>query len=171
MKQTWKQVTAMLLLWVVAALAGLSLPPLVPPVYSQAPSRLFIAHPTTGVSVPVQGDPCGPNSSVAKLGVVVNAAVDTELVAAAAGTTVYVCGFSVVAAGTTPTFRLISGTGSVCGTNTVGLTGIYAPTAGILVQAGQGGITITKTTSAQALCIDVGGTPSIQGVLTYALLT
>ncbi len=140
-----------------------------PQVQGQASERIFVNHPTTGVAMPVIAGPCGPLSPVPQVSVALQLTADTELVAVNAGV-IHVCGFSGTFTGTTPSMRLIGGTGTVCGTNTAGLTGIYLPTAGLLINVGQAGSLLTKTTAGQALCADVGGTPVIGGVLTYAIL-
>lgn len=111
-------------------------------------------------------DPC-QTSGVVKSSVVVNVTADAQLIALSGSTTIYVCGFSVSIAGTAPTFRLISGTGSVCATGLTGRTGAYAPLTGTYMPAG-GAFTMTATAAGEALCMDVEGTsPSVQGVLTY----
>ena len=115
-------------------------------------------------------DPC-QSSGTAKSSVAVSATADTELVAISGSTVVYVCGFSLnAAAGTAPSFRLTYGTGAVCATGTVGLTGVYLQSLNGTASYG-GGATIGKTIAGQALCIDVGGTtPDIRGIVTYVQL-
>lgn len=111
-------------------------------------------------------DPCA-SSAVAKVSVALAATVDAEIVALTAGQVIYICGWSATAAGTAPTYRFIYGTGAVCATGLTALTGTYLPTVGQWMTTGQGS-TIAKGATANALCINVGGTsPSIQGVLTY----
>jgi hypothetical protein len=117
-----------------------------------------------------QADPC-QSSAVAKRSVVIAASgvATTQLVALQPGMTVYVCGYSFTVAGSaTATATLEYGTGSSCGTGTTTVTGAYlGGTLAIHIQMGGAG-TITKTASANALCLVAGGsTPSIQGVLTY----
>ena len=112
-------------------------------------------------------DPCmAPN--VTKLAVVIAATADAELVALSGTELIYVCGWSVTVAGTTPTYRLISGTGTTCATGTIGETGIYATLANAESDGPNYGGTVLAGAAGAALCIDVGGTsPSIQGVLSY----
>ena len=112
-------------------------------------------------------DPC-QTSGRTKSAVVVAVTDDAQLVALSGSTIIYVCGFSVTVTGTTPTFRLISGTGTVCATGLTGRTGAYAPLPGTYMQGGGGSATLLATAAGEALCIDVEGTsPSVQGVLTY----
>ena len=112
-------------------------------------------------------DPC-QTSGRAKSSVVIAVTADAQLVALSGSTIVYVCGFSVTVTGTTPTFRLISGTGTVCATGLTGRTGAYAPLTGTYMQGGGGSATLFATAAGEALCMDVEGTsPSVQGVLTY----
>mgnify|MGYP001596582613 CR=1 FL=1 len=115
--------------------------------------------------IPTAPDPC--KSSVAKSSVVVNVTTDAQLIALSGSTVIYVCGFSVSIAGTSPTMRLISGTGTVCATGLAGRTGAYAPLTGSMITAGYG-TTALQTAAGEALCMDTEGTtPSVQGVLTY----
>lgn len=111
-------------------------------------------------------DPC-QSSGVAKSSVVLNHTATAELVAISGTTVVYVCGFSISLAGTAPTFRFQTGTGTTCGTGTVQQTGVYTPASAAPFST-YGAGTIFKGTAGQALCINLGGTtPSAQGVLTY----
>lgn len=112
-------------------------------------------------------DPC-QSPSVTKSSVVVTGTADAQLVAISGSTTVYVCGWSLnAAAGTGPGFRFIYGTGSVCGTGTTGLTGIYVMAVNGISEYGIGA-TALKTAAANALCLDVNGTSAdIRGVVTY----
>ncbi len=112
-------------------------------------------------------DPCG-SPSINKSSVPIAAvAADTQLVALSGSTVIYVCGWNFTLTGTTPSYRFWSGTGSVCATSQDNLTGVFLPTAGTLQHAGNGGATVLKANAGEALCIDVGGTPVADGVLTY----
>lgn len=98
-----------------------------------------------------------------------NLTATAQVVAISGTTAISVCGFAATATGTTPTFQFEYGTGTVCGTGTVVLSGALAPTTGSFVAYGSGLGAIFQTPAAQALCIVVGGTtPSVQGVLSYA---
>ena len=117
--------------------------------------------------VNADNDPC-QTSGRAKSSVVVNVTADAQLVALSGTTIIYVCGFNVSIAGTAPTMRLISGTGSVCATGLTGRTGAYAPLTGSMIASGGIGGTVLATAAGEALCMDVEGTsPSVQGVVTY----
>lgn len=109
-------------------------------------------------------DPCQA-SSVAKTSVAVDVSADAELVALTASQVISVCGWAVSVGGTTPTYRLIYGTGTTCATGLTGLTGAYTGTS---FQSHGGAATVTKTAVSNALCIDVeGSSPTVKGVLTY----
>lgn len=117
-------------------------------------------------------DPC-LSTGVSKLSVPINitTAVTTQLVALAAGQSIYVCGYSISTTGatTTTTAQLEYGTGALCGTGTTVLTGQFAQsllTSAVVVVAG--GPMILRAPSGNALClVSAGTTPSIQGHLTY----
>ena len=131
--------------------------------------RTGIGATGTGVlrTVNANNDPC-QTSGIAKSSVVVNVTADAQLVALSGTTIIYVCGFSVSISGTTPTMRLISGTGSVCATGLTGRTGAYIPLTGSMIVGGGGAATILATAAGEALCMDVEGTsPSVQGYLSY----
>jgi hypothetical protein len=122
-----------------------------------------------GVSsvVNADDDPCQTSGRAKSMVAITAGSTDTELVAAVGGQHVYVCGVYLTNGAATATWRLISGTGSVCATGLSGRTGAFA---GIGPHAyGSGGATIARTNAASdALCIDVGGTsPDAQGVLGY----
>ena len=111
-------------------------------------------------------DPC-QTSGIPKSSVAVAVTTDAQLVAISGTTVIYVCGFSVSIAGTAPTMRLVSGTGSVCATGLTGRTGAYAPLTGSMIVGG-GAATVLSTAAGDALCMDTEGTsPSVQGYLTY----
>lgn len=116
---------------------------------------------------PNGADPC-MNPSVAKssAAIDISSATTTALVAASASKVVYVCGFSVTAAGTNPTLKFEYGTGGTCGSGTTATTGTYAPTAGTHIAYASGGMAFSGAASNE-ICAVTGGTPSVQGVLTY----
>ena len=112
-------------------------------------------------------DPCQSNG-VTKSSVAVAVTADAQLIALSGTTIIYVCGFNVSIAGTAPTMRLISGTGSVCATGLTGRTGAYAPLTGSMIASGGIAGTVLATAAGEALCMDTEGTsPSVQGVLTF----
>lgn len=125
--------------------------------------------PTVAIAnTPGVTDPCA-NASVLKSSVAINATANVQLVALSGTTIVYVCGFSFTVAGSaTATAQLEYGTGAVCATGPVVLTGSYlGGTLPVLITGNSPG-TVTKGIAANALCLVAGGaTPSIQGVLTF----
>lgn len=111
-------------------------------------------------------DPC-QSRIIAKSSFAIGITTDTQLVALSGTTVIYVCGFSAVVTGTTPTFQFVYGTGTICATGQTSLTGAYNPTAGGTVVYGPGS-TIFRTTAGQALCMVTTGTsPVVRGVVTY----
>jgi hypothetical protein len=111
-------------------------------------------------------DPC-LDPRQAKLSAAISATASAQLVALQSGQVVYVCGFNYTSTGTNPTTKFVYGTGAVCATGQVALTGTYAPTAGSAVMKPWDG-TGFQTAAGNALCLVIAGTtPSIQGVVTY----
>lgn len=109
-------------------------------------------------------DPCFvyPKTTVS---VAISTATTTQLVALAAGKTVYVCGVA-VSIGATTTVQFEYGTGSACGTGTTALTGVFAPSTGsVLNISGEG--TKISTIASNALCAVSTGTGGINGVVSY----
>jgi len=89
-----------------------------------------------------------------------------QLIALSGTTKIHVCGITVLGGGTTPTFSLVYGTGSNCGTGqAVLVTAIAIPTAApAQVFHSPTGV----TPAAQALCTLLTGTsPTAKGVLSY----
>lgn len=79
----------------------------------------------------------------------------------------HICGFYIqIVSGTSPTFKLITGTGTACGTGAANVTGAYA-TAGIF-DIGKTGQQINFAASKQ-LCIVTTGTstPTFVGFISY----
>lgn len=91
---------------------------------------------------------------------------DLELVSATASQIVYVCGWNFISSGTN-TIRFIYGTGSNCATGQTGLTGIYAVTAQVGMAIPNTGAIQTKTPASNALCIEIGSSVQVSGMLTY----
>jgi hypothetical protein len=95
-------------------------------------------------------------------------ATTAELVALTSGRTIYVCGFHIVASGTT-TVTLKYGTGSNCGTGTQVITDGYDLTAqtGLVDRSAfwQG----MKTASANALCVTNSAAVKITGGVYYTV--
>lgn len=110
-------------------------------------------------------DPC-QNPNIPKSSAIINvgAATTTVIVTAGAGTKVYVCGWWATLVGTTPTFKLVRGTGASCGTGTADITGTFAPTAGNELFGGP----IQATNGSNAVCgTTVGAGSSAQGYASY----
>jgi hypothetical protein len=99
----------------------------------------------------------------------VSTATTTQIVAAVANKSIYVCSFALTSAGTTPSFQFEYGTGGTCGTGTTLLSGAFAPTSGSYTYAGGNLGLMFSAPVTNGLCIVSGGTtPSIQGLITYA---
>src|SRR6266576_2830198 len=122
--------------------------------------NLSVTFPSSGI-----GDPC-QSESFAKSQFFANVATatTTNLVSPSGATVVYVCGFSIyVTAGTTPTFKLVRGTGGTCGTGTADITPLYSPTATAItnsfeVLVGFGGETVAKSNASDGVCVTSAGT-------------
>ena len=138
-------------------------------VYPTAGSLNISFSPIAGnvlVNAPGLGDPC-QNPGVAKstVSVAISTATTTQLVALAAGKSVYQCGFA-ASFGATTTAQFEYGTGSACGTGTTVLTGAYAPaTGGILTLSAESAH--FNTPAGNALCLVSTGTGGINGALTF----
>ena len=118
---------------------------------------MFVPQNVEGQQPRAAGVVCG--QSVAITG---NTAATASLVAPVAGKRIYVCAFTLTAAGTT-TATLQSGTGSTCGTGTVNLTGALAlganqsaPFTGVIAGINDG-----------RLCWVNSGAVQVSGVLSY----
>jgi hypothetical protein len=103
------------------------------------------------------------------------AAGTTSIVTGVVGKTIFPCAFTVTVAGTAPTIQFESGTTANCGSNTTVLSGTYLPLATSTFALGGGVGVFVRLPSTPALglnlCVIAGGTtPSIQGIITYALV-
>jgi len=133
---------------------------------------------SSGQAVPyTQNDPC-QNTSSSKISVPINvtSATTTQLVAASAGTSIYVCGAALTiapSATSADTAKFEYGTGASCGTGTTALTGSFG--AGDLTTAApplfislNSPGAVMATPASNALClVSAGTTVNIQGVLSY----
>lgn len=91
----------------------------------------------------------------------------TEFVAAVDGQRVYVCGVVLTATGNAAGFRLISGTGTNCGTDTANVTQLYQlPNGGSLVN--RIAFVGPSTPINHALCATVVGTGTINATVYWA---
>jgi hypothetical protein len=111
-------------------------------------------------------DPCfvSPKSTVS---VSITTATTTQLVALAAGKTIYVCGFTATV-GASSTIAFEYGTGSTCGTGTTALTGVFTPSTGAVLSLIGEGTKIAPPVS-NALCALTTGTGGIYGYLNYTI--
>jgi hypothetical protein len=90
----------------------------------------------------------------------------TELVALSSGKVVYICGYTIIAAGTV-NVQFNGGTGSNCGSGTANLTPAYELTAGTVIVDSS---TITRglqTASSAALCISTSAGVAVQAMIYY----
>jgi hypothetical protein len=132
---------------------------------------------TSGEPLPYGGlNATLPTSGLCTSHVVVNqtSATTTQLVALTAGQSIYICGWSIntIGAAGPPTWKLVSGTGADCVTNTTDLTGVHTSTpTTTLVQnwdyGGAGGGYVIKATVAHAVCITTTTTTPQRGTLFY----
>jgi hypothetical protein len=115
-------------------------------------------------------DPCQSNG-VAKTSVAINltTATTTQLVALAAGQSVYVCGYNFTETSVAQTAQFEYGTGASCGTGTTVLTGPFTSTTTNTIVVGEySGGTIMTAPTGNALCIvSTGAAVVIGGSLTY----
>ena len=108
---------------------------------------------------------CG-SSAVTSVAISTASSGNVQLVALAANETVFVCGWSVMSAGTTAV-QLIFGTGAACVTGETDLTGAYPLIANTGISVPNGGAVQMKGDVAEALCIENSNAIQIDGILTY----
>jgi hypothetical protein len=111
------------------------------------------------VSAPMQSDSSVPIS--------VATATTVELVPAVAGQSIFVTHYNIVAAGT-GSVKLVSGTGTNCGTGTADVTGNYALTASAAVEAGSGLGVLVIVAPGRALCVTNSAAVGMYGLLSFA---
>lgn len=138
------------------------------------PSLIVAAAPPI---VPGSTDPCQDLSNVkSSVAINISTATTTELVAAVAGKTVYVCGFTATIQGSATTVgTLVFKTGTKvttpCDTSPVSLSGTFQGniTANVpLLVTGQGSFTQFASAAAGEICAtSAGTTPLIGGYLTF----
>jgi hypothetical protein len=109
---------------------------------------------------------CGDPAAVQSLAISTNAAQTTQLVAAQTGQTIYVCGWNVMAAGTT-NVTLVAGTGTNCGTGQTSLTGAYPLTAQTGLALANAGAPQLRAPVSNALCLTNSAAVQVSGSLTY----
>lgn len=121
-------------------------------------------------TAPIGGglNPCqNSNFTVQSVSIAISSSTTISIIAPITGAKVTVCGFLLVPTGTNPTVQFEYGTGATCGTGTNVLTGAMAPTAGTTLSYGIGGSSLQSTPVSQRVCIVTGGTPNVQGVVTF----
>jgi hypothetical protein len=120
----------------------------------------------------VSDDPC---TQLTKTNVAIATSAGTfQAVAPSGSTQVYVCSFSVVAAGAA-VINLVGGTGAACTTGTpVALIGSTTPGSGMSLAAnggltfGNGGASVTRTTTGgHGVCLIQSGVIALAGNITY----
>jgi hypothetical protein len=114
------------------------------------------------------GDPC-QGSTATKKSVAVNATATQQLVAGLSGHQIFICGYNFTVAGSaTATAQLEYGTNANCAAGTTALSGSWlGGTLPIHVVAGGGYAVATVPAGDFACLLAAGGTPSVQGILTY----
>jgi hypothetical protein len=129
----------------------------------------------TGSAVPANAVYIGANVGANTTGVigcgssvVYDAATSgsTQLVAISGSTTIYVCGYSIIAAGTV-NVKLVYGTGTNCATSPANITPAYQLTAQTGLVDGSPFFRGLKTTASQALCINASGAVAAQAIVYY----
>lgn len=126
----------------------------------------------TGVIIQYNsGDPCqNPNVVKSFAAINISTATTTELVAAVAGKTVYLCSLTATVVGTSPTLQFKTGTkvSTACDTGAANQSGTYAIVSTSLITLAADSTTFLTGALSGELCLTSGGTaPSIQGNLTY----
>jgi hypothetical protein len=115
-------------------------------------------------------DPCQSNG-IAKSSVAISlaSATTTQLVALAAGQSVYVCGYNFTETNVAQTLTFEYGTGASCGTGTTTLTGAFTSTTANTIVVGEySGGTVFAAPTGNALCaLTTGASVVIGGTLTY----
>lgn len=125
----------------------------------------------TVTATPPTTDPC-QTSGVAKssVAIAIGTATTTEIVAAVAAKSVFVCGYTLTLNGTAPSLKFITGTKTTtaCDTGPANLTGTFLPIVGAELASPGNSATNFSGAVAGELCVTTAGTvPSAQGYLTY----
>lgn len=90
----------------------------------------------------------------------------TSLISPASGQTVYVCGYSIVSAGTA-SVKLESGTGALCGTGTVAMTPAYELTAQGGIADGSPFFRGMKSQASAGVCFSSSAAVAVQAIVYY----
>lgn len=117
----------------------------------------------------VLAQPSIPTAVACDKSVVVNtaSAATAELVALVTGQRVYVCGV-VFSGGGTTTAKLVSGTGTACGTGQANVTGAIELADNTTAVLGFGYGSMARTTGGQAVCLTNSVGVQLSGILSYA---
>jgi len=138
---------------------------------TSATSAQAVQGVTGGVPMPANAANTGGNlTGIIQAGVSVpiniSTATTTQLVAAAAGRSIYVTAWDVIAAGT-GNITLEYGTGSNCGTGTTALTGAYNLTAQTGISKGNGLGPVLVAPAGNALCALTSAAVQMSGSVAY----
>ena len=137
---------------------------------AQAPTVLCLRTPV-GNCVDVSASnplPTGAAAAANAQSVPINiaTAVTTQLVPIVAGAAIYVTSWDVIAGGT-GNFRLVYGTGALCATGQVNLTGAYPLTAQNGIAKGSGAGAVLKVPVGNALCAITDAAVQMSGSVSY----
>lgn len=130
---------------------------------------------TTGSAAPANAHYAGGVASGNLTGIVVcdssalltvSTATTTQIVALAAAKSIYICSLTINGAGST-TGKLVSGTGTNCGTGQANLTPAFSLAAGSTVTAGSGLGYVVKTASGAAVCVTNSAAVGVNVLVSY----
>lgn len=106
------------------------------------------------------------SEGVASVAINTATAGNVQLVALAAGKTVYVCGFTLNGGGTVGA-QFITGTGTACATDEADLTGVYSLADTTNLAVPNAGAVQFHGAASSALCVELSGAVQINGSVTY----
>jgi hypothetical protein len=116
---------------------------------------------------PNGGNPClNPSASLVSATGATSGTTAVQIIALSGTTKVYLCSLSVIGvSGTTPTFSLVQGTGTNCGTGQTVLVQAWTTTAGAIYAFAN---PVAVTAAGNAVCyLDTGTSPVQRYTLTY----
>jgi hypothetical protein len=96
----------------------------------------------------------------------VSTATTTQMVALVAAKSIYICSMTINGAGTT-TGKLVSGTGTNCGTGQANLTPAFSLIAGSTISAGAGLGYVVKAASGAAVCVTNSAAVAVNVLVSY----
>jgi len=137
---------------------------------AQAPTVLCLRTPV-GNCIDVSPSnplPVGAGASTNTQSVPINiaTAATTQLVAAVSGSAIYVTSWDIIAGGA-GNFQLVYGTGALCATGQVALTGAYPLTAQNGIAKGSGAGAVLKIPVSNALCAVTSAAVQMSGSVSY----